>query len=110
MFYIIKKNWEKNRYLLLAGLFITLFFLITVVFKNDSQVVKKSENLYIYNSSDIDSLKKFLFSQIRSPFINLNYEIKKGDTIQKILKKFKVSNSDIANTINQYKKFSRISA
>ena len=105
MFYIIKKNWEKNRYLLLAGLFITLFFLITVVFKNDSQVVKKSENLYIYNSSDIDSLKKFLFSQIRSPFINLNYEIKKGDTIQKILKKFKVSNSDIANTINQYKKF-----
>jgi len=34
------------------------------------------------------SEKKFLLNQINSPFINFNYEIKNGDTIQKILKKF----------------------
>ena len=46
-----------------------------------------------------------MLNQIKSPFINLNYEIKKGDTIQKILKKYKVKNNDIQTTINQYKKY-----
>jgi len=39
------------------------------------------------------------------PFINLNYEIKNGDTIQKILKKLKVQNNEIQTVINQYKKY-----
>ena len=51
------------------------------------------------------TFKKFILDQIRSPFINLNYEIKKGDTIQKILKKYKVKNREIQTVINQYKKY-----
>ena len=35
----------------------------------------------------------------------MNYEIKRGDTIRKILKKFKVQNNEIQNIINQYKKY-----
>ena len=51
--------------------------------------------------------KKFLLDQIKSPFINLNYEIKKGDTILKSLKKYKVKNSDIEKVIIQYKKYGK---
>ena len=35
----------------------------------------------------------------------MNYEIKNGDTIQKILKKLKVQNNEIQTVINQYKKY-----
>ena len=47
-----------------------------------------------------------MLTLIKSPFININYEIKSGDSIQKILKKFKVHNNEIQAVINQYKKYS----
>ncbi len=37
--------------------------------------------------AELEIFKKFLLNQIKSPFTNVNYQIKKGDTIQKILKK-----------------------
>ena len=47
-----------------------------------------------------------LLSKINSPFLNVNYEIKKGDSIQKILQNFKVPNNQIQKVITQYKKYS----
>ena len=46
-----------------------------------------------------------MLNQINSPFTNINYEIKKGDTILKILKKYEVKSNEIETIINQYKKF-----
>ena len=106
MYQIIKKNWDKTKYPVLSGLALILLLLITVVYKSDEKITKKSG--LIQNSTtvaDLKTFKEFLLNQIKSPFINLNYEIKKGDTIQKILKKYKVKNNDIQTTINQYKKY-----
>jgi len=80
--------------------------LLTVVYKSDERIIKKSAAVAIsFENPDLKTFKEFLINQIKSPFINLNYEIKKGDTIQKILKKLKVQNNDIQNTILQYKKY-----
>ena len=106
MYQIIKKNWDKTKYLILSALVLMLLLLVTVVYKSDEKITKKSG--LIQNSTkvaDLKTFKEFLLNQIKSPFINLNYEIKKGDTIQKILKKYKVKNNDIQTTINQYKKY-----
>jgi len=100
------KNWDKAKYLILSGIFLILILLLTVVYKSDEKIIKKSEAVGIsYANPDLKTFKKFLLDQIKSPFINLNYEIKKGDTIQKILQKFKVKNNEIQNVINQYKKY-----
>ena len=106
MYQIIKKSWDKTKYPILSGLALVLLLLVTVVYKSDEKITKKSG--LIQNSTkvaDLKTFKEFLLNQIKSPFINLNYEIKKGDTIQKILKKYKVKNNDIQTTINQYKKY-----
>ena len=106
MYQIIKKSWDKTKYPILSGLTLMLLLLVTVVYKSDEKITKKSG--LIQNSTkvaDLKTFKEFLLNQIKSPFINLNYEIKKGDTIQKILKKYKVKNNDIQTTINQYKKY-----
>ena len=103
---IFKKNWDKTKQIIAYGLITTLLLLLTVVYKNDEQILKKSA--YTASSEgreDIEIFKKFLLDKIKSPFINLNYEIKKGDTIQKILKKYKVKNNEIQTVINQYKKY-----
>jgi len=106
MYLLIKRNWDKTKHIILFSLTATLLLLLTVVYKNDEKVTKKSE---VINSekeeSDLINFKNFLLNQIKSPFINLNYTINKGDTIQKILKKHKVQNSEIQTVIKQYKKY-----
>ena len=106
MYQVLKKNWDKSKYLILSGIFITLILLLTVVYKSDERIIKKSKSIEIsYESPDLKTFKKFLLNQINSPFTNLNYEIKNGDTIQKILKKLKVQNNEIQTVINQYNKY-----
>ena len=106
MFQVLKKNWDESKYLILSVIFITSILLLTVVYKSDEKIIKKTATVAIsYENPDLKTFKKFLLNQIKSPFTNLNYEIKKGDTIQKILKKLKVQNNDIQNVIDQYKKY-----
>ena len=90
MYQIIKKNWDKTKQLGFLGFVITGLLLLTVVYKNDQKISQKTG--FSENSSaatDLKTLKEFLLNQIKSPFTNLSYEIVKGDTIQKILKKKK---------------------
>ena len=108
MYQDIKKNWGKAKLLILFATTITLLLLLTVVYKSDQKITKKSELIKNVNEeSDLKKFKKFLLNQIKSPFINLDYEINKGDTIQKILRKYKVQNSEIQTVINQYKRFGK---
>ena len=110
MLEIIKKNWEKNKIIAVFGIVIALLILIVIAYKNDGKETRKPKVFEaIDQSSDIINFKKFLLGQIRSPFININYDIVQGDTIQKILKKYKVKNREIQTVIDQYKKFGKSS-
>ena len=105
MFEILKQNIEKTKYFALFTFIIIFSLLLTVVFKNDAKIKNKEINVS-FQHKDLTSVKEFLLTLIKSPFININYEIKSGDSIQKILKKFKVQNNEIQTVINQYKKYS----
>ena len=107
MLQVLWKNWDKTKYLIISVLIVSFLLLLTVVYKSDETVIKKSEDINnSYISADLKTFKEFILNQIRSPFVSLSYEIKKGDTIQKILKKYKVQNNEIQTVINQYKKYS----
>ena len=105
MYQIIWKNWDKVKYLSFTILTITSLLLVTVVYKNDQIATNKQTNISLLDK-DLKLIKEFFLKKINSPFINLDYEIKKGDSIQKILKKLKVKNTEIQTVINQYKKYS----
>ena len=103
---VIKKSWDKNRLLVLSGIIITALLLVTVTYKSDDRVAKKSSSINSSNkNSDFSTLKKFLFDKIKSPFRNIDHEIVSGDTIQKILKKYDVKDTEIQTIITQYKKY-----
>jgi len=108
MYDVLKRNWDKTKYLILSGFAVIFLLLVTVVYKSDEKITKKSELISSSNKeSDLKTFKEFLLKQIKSPFINLNYKIKKGDTIGKILKKYKVQNGDINSVISEYKKYGK---
>ena len=106
MYETIKKNWDKTKYFILSGFIIIFLLLLTVVYKSDEKITKISENnKNSYDVSDLKAFKLFILDQIKSPFTNIDYEIKKGDTIQKILQQYKIQNNEIQTVINQYKKY-----
>ena len=104
MLQILKISKTNTRYYVLSTFFFVFLILVAVAYKNDGKITDKKEAIIQY--SELTSIKKFLFGKIRSPFININYEIKKGDSIQKILQKNKISNNEIQAVIKQYKKYS----
>tara|TARA_Y100000590_G_scaffold442700_1_gene571147 strand:- start:1586 stop:2800 length:1215 start_codon:yes stop_codon:yes gene_type:complete len=78
---------------------------VVVAFKNEKKILGK-KNLPI-STADLSIVKDFFLKKINSPFYNLEYEIKKGDSIVKILKNLKIKNNEIQNIINQYKKYGK---
>ena len=98
---------EKRWYLILAVSILVITFLVTVVYKNENLAQKNIKTDSFLNTKELDIIKEFFLKKINSPFFNINYEIKNGDSIQKILKKFKIPNNQIQNVIEQYKKYSQ---
>ena len=104
MYQILQQNKETVKYFTIFTLIILIFLLVTVVYKNDYEVLTIEKDAFS-QKKELAQIKEFLFKKIKSPFINVNYEIKSGDNIQKILKKFNIKNIYqllILIIINQY--------
>jgi len=101
---LVKKNWNKSKYLILYGLIIISLLLVSVVYKNDEGIKKIETNILSHNQ-ELILVKQFFFNSLKSPFTNINYEIKSGESIQKILQKLKIKNNEIQLVINHFKKY-----
>ena len=105
MYEILVKNLLKARYFILFTFFIVFFLSLAITYKNDEFIGKNKVDVTNQNSN-VEDIKEFLLSKIKTPFVNIDYEVKSGDTIQKILKKLNVRNYEIQTVINKYKKYS----
>jgi len=106
MYEILKLNKERARYIALFTAIVIVFLLLAVVFKNDEKIPGKKIEISV-QQEDLQSIKKFFLGKINSPFVNINYLIKGGDSIQSILKKLRIKNNEIQTIINQYKKYGK---
>ena len=70
MYETLKKKWDNSKFFIYSGLIVIAILLLTVVYKSDEKIVKKSETIELSaDHSDFKTLKEFIFSQIKSPFI-----------------------------------------
>ena len=91
--------------------FIIISFLIvfSAIFFVSSNLIKKKNNedgnnlKEITKNDEFFSLTNFLISKINSPYEEISYVIKKNDTVEKILKQFKIQNNDIREISVQLK-------
>ena len=104
MYRILNRNKEKAIYFILFAFLITILLLVSVVYKND-EGIKKIETNILSHDQELILVKKFFFNKLKSPFTNINYEIKSGESIQKILQKLKIKNNEIQLVINHFKKY-----
>ena len=84
-------------------IFSSLFFVSSNFIKKNNE--ENASNLKeITTTSEFSNLANFLISKINSPYEEINYIIKNNDTVEKILKKFKVKKEDIKNISTKLKK------
>ena len=83
-------------------LFLVSFFIVfTCIFFITFNLINKKNNQDLDNlkevtsSNEFSNFTDFLLSRVNSPYKEINYIIKNNDTLEKILKKFKISNEDI---------------
>jgi murein DD-endopeptidase MepM/ murein hydrolase activator NlpD len=113
-----KKNLNYLTFLNVKGLrinrlnpLVLIFFLIifSALFFISSSLINKRNIDNINNFKEITSnnefsnLTNFLFSKINSPYEEIDYIVKNNDTVEKILKKFKVKNEEIGKITTQLK-------
>ena len=84
-------------------IFSGLFFIASNLINQKNK--KNTENFReIAETNEFSSLTNFFISKINSPYEEASYIIKNNDTVEKILKNFKVRNDDIKKISTQLKK------
>ena len=84
-------------------IFSGLFFIASNLINQKNK--KNTENFReIAETNEFSRLTNFFISKINSPYEEASYIIKNNDTVEKILKNFKVRNDDIKKISTQLKK------
>ena len=96
-------NKEKLKYFL-SFIIVASFVLIAIISRNDDRInnIEKKSSI---QKEDLLAIKEFFLKKINSPYVNISYEIKSGDSVEKILKKINIKNSEIQIIIAEYKKY-----
>ena len=97
-----KKKWLLIIYpIILASFFIV--YGITYSYLNDRES-KNQENLEkFFETSKFSKLKKTIFVNLKSPYLEFKYNIEFNDSIGRILKKFNVADKEIKIIVNGLK-------
>ena len=110
--FLLKKNQEKNSIVdtkklsIYFGLF-AIFFFVYIFFSYQVKIYSKTkeDNLNNFvNSSEFTNFNKYFLSTLRSPYKEYNYTIQNNDSVEGILRKYKVTNSEITFIVKELKK------
>jgi murein DD-endopeptidase MepM/ murein hydrolase activator NlpD len=94
---------------------IAVFFLVysLILSQINSRAELKENNFNSFLKSDeFSNIKQFVFENIKSPYKEYNYTVENNDTLQRVLKKYNIDNTEINNLTSEIskKKLSNISA
>ncbi len=96
---------QKDRFLIVLGSAVFIFVVYMSITYNSKLKRERVEaiNSFLSNNDTI-LLKNYLMNQIKSPYLEYDYLIKDGDTIENILKKFSIKNDQVDLVVKKIKK------
>ncbi len=100
----LPKN-QKGRFLIILGSVIFIFIVYVSITYNSKLKKERLEaiNSFLSNNDTI-LLKNYLLNQIKSPYLEYDYLIKDGDTVETILKKFGIKSDQVDFVVKKIKK------
>jgi len=103
---ILNLNRDRKTYIIIFSLIILTIFTVDFTNKNISNNQLINKEIFAANK-DMLALKKYIIKNIKSPFSNISYKVKRGDTLKKILKSHQINNQDIDKTVKEFKKYTK---
>ena len=101
----ISKKIKKGKFLIFFGPIFFILFVYTSITYNTILKERRIEAITSFlSNNDTILLKNFLLNKIKSPYLEYDYLIKEGDTIEKILKKFSIKNDQVDFIVTKIKK------
>ena len=97
-------------YFFIITIFFVIYALVLDQIKSYTNLKENNFNSFL-KSDEFGNIKEFVFDNIKSPYKEYTYTVKNNDTLEKILKKFNISNNEINNLTKKIteKKLSNIS-
>jgi len=98
-------------YFFIMGIFFVVYAVILDQIRVYTKLKENNFNSFL-KSEEFNNIKDFLFENIKSPYKEYNHIVVDNDTLEKVLKKYNVSNAEINNLISETnkKKLSNISS
>ena len=94
---LIFNTVDKKKYLfyflVLAVLFLFYGLIINQI-KSYTQLKDNNFNSFL-ESGEFNNIKEYIFENLNSPYREYNYIVENNDTLEKILKKYNIGNSEI---------------
>ena len=103
-----KRNFrkiKKGKFLVFFGAIFFIFFIYSSITYNTKLKEKRVEAITSFLSdNDTILLKNYLLNKIKSPYLEYDYLIKEGDTIEAVLKKFSIKKEQVDFIVKKIKK------
>ena len=98
-------------YFFIVMAFFVSYALILNQIKSYTKEKEQNFNSFL-ESKEFNNIKNFVFDNIKSPYKEYSHTVRNKDTLEKILKKYDISNDEINRLVDQIKKkkLSKISA
>ena len=97
-------------YFFITFIFFAIYAVVLNQVKTDTKYKENNFNSFL-ESQEFNNIKEFVFENIKSPYKEYNHTIENNDTLEKILKKYNINNSEINNLVTEIikKKLTNIS-
>ena len=95
---------QKSRLFLVFGPIFFIFLIYGSITYNSKLKKERNDTISSFlSNNDTILLKNYLLNQIRSPYLEYDYLIKDGDTIDTILKKFSIKKDQVDFVVKKIK-------
>ena len=98
------KNIQTRYLLILSPIFFILIIYAAIIYNSKLKEQRMETITSFLSNNNTILLKNYLLNQIKSPYLEYDYFIKDGDTIETILKKFSIRKDQIDFIVEKIKK------
>ena len=98
------RELKRSFYFIISIILISFVFFVTKYNETLQQKRSGAINQILKNNYFVE-LNEFIFQRINSPFLNVVHQVKKGESLNNVLKNYNIEESDVFNATKEIKKF-----
>ena len=98
--FVISNQKKYPFYFFILAIFFVIYILIVGQIKSYTKLKENNFNSFL-ESNEFNNIKEYIFGNLNSPYREYSYIVENNDTIERVLKKYNIENSEINKIASQ---------